>query len=266
VSLTSLPGFPDPRTIPIIRHRYRTPEGDFPRVTTVLKVLGLGTDALMRWAAEIEKKSAVMAAVDVYAEGKHGEGPAEFALAIEERLGSAKQHVVELAKAAEIGTATHEKVKWDMKQLLGVPAGPEPPCLDRSLWAWMAFDTWWKASGLKVLASEQPIYDTTLKVAGTLDIYAEDERGRPGIVDLKTSKYIYAEHHLQVAAYCHLARNFVPVEWAKIVRVPKKIDDPEFEVVELGKLYDRTLTEEQLIDAFRAAMVAWKTLILKPEA
>ena len=80
---------------------------------------------------------------------------------------------------------------------------------------------------------------------------------------MKTSKGVYDSHHLQVAAYLHAGRNFAPLRWAKIVRLPKKIDDPNFEVVPLGKLYDRTLTEEELMEAFRSCLTLHRLLVGK---
>jgi hypothetical protein len=79
-------------------------------------------------------------------------------------------------------------------------------------------------------------------------------------VDLKTSRGIYDDYHLQVAAYVKAARNFADIQWGKIVRVPKVMTDPAFEVKVLGDCYDRQLTEGQLLGAVKAALDCWRIL------
>lgn len=257
---------PTPESCPIVtvnRTRcYKTPIGHLPSVTTKLKVLGLGTNALVAWSANTERAAILEACAEVYAEGVDG-GPADFAAAVEARIGHAKQHQKILTQAGEIGTSIHAAIQRRMAELMGQEVGPEPALSDQAQWAFMAFEDWWKASGLKPVRSEQPIYDETLRYAGTIDLIAEDPKLGLGIVDFKTSKYVYDEHHLQVAAYCHAARNWVDIRWAKIVRFPKNITDPQFEIVELGQMYDRKLTELQLIEAFCAASAAWDILLAK---
>jgi hypothetical protein len=257
-----------PEAVPIAtvnrRQVYRTAEGDFPRVTSVLKMLGLGTEALMRWAAETERSAVLEAAVETFAEQDFGDGVAEYHAAIEKRLGAARKHVKALSEAADIGTQAHQRVQWGLARELGQDLGPEPALSDRSLWAWMAFDDWWRSSGLKAVRVEQPVWDAALGAAGTIDIVAEDRSGAQGIVDIKTSKYIYDEHHIQVATYLHMGRRYADLKWARLVRLPKRFEDPAFEVKELGKLYDRVLTPDQLVGVFRAALTVWQTMIQKP--
>ena len=255
-----------PESVPIVSvgrtQKYRTPDGDMDRVTKFLKVLGTGTEFLIRWAADTERTAAIMAATDVYAEGSHGEGPAEFAQAVEQALAGARKHVKDLTLAADIGTDAHLRVQWLMRRELGI-SEPEPEMKDeRSLWASLAFEDWWKGSGLKAIRSEQPVWDRELGYAGTIDIVAEGPEGL-GVVDLKTSKGVYDSHHLQVMAYLHAGRNFAPLKWAKIVRLPKKMDDPNFEVVPLGRLYGRELNEFQLMEAFKSCLILHKILVAK---
>lgn len=255
-----------PENVPIIQsgrsQKYRTPDGDKGRVTSILKVLGLGQEGIINWAAEIERSAAIMAATDVYAEGQHGEGPAEFAAAIEEKLGDSRKHVKELAKAGDIGTDAHLRVRWWLEKQLGIDK-PEPVMTDqRSLWASMAFEDWWGKSGLKVIRCEQVVWDQDY--AGTIDVIVECPRRGLGMLDLKTSKGVYESHHLQCAAYLQASRHWAPLGWAEIIRLPKKTDDPNFEVVPLGKMYGRTLTEEQLMAAFAHTVALWKLLVAKP--
>lgn len=262
MSLTTLPGFPDPSVAPIIggrSRRYRTPDGDFPSVTTILRVLGLGTEGLIAWSAREERKAVLEACGDVFSEGIEG-GPGEFIAAVEERIGAARQHQKLLAKAAEVGTSIHQEIQRRTRKMLGLPTGIEPPLSDPALWAVMAWEDWLKNSGLRPVRCEQPVWDKEQRYAGTIDLLAYDAEGRLGIVDYKSSKGIYDDHHIQVAAYAHAAKNFAPIEWNTIVRVPKNTDDPSFETRPLGKLYDRVLTEESLYRVFVGARMVYDEL------
>jgi hypothetical protein len=244
---------------------YRALHGEFPvplpGVTTVLKVLGLSTNALIAWSAREERKAVLEAAADVFAEGTHDDGPAGFVAAVESRIGKAKQHQKLVSKAADIGTAAHAAVQRMLRLELGLPVGPEVEMPEQAQWAFMAFEDYWRKSGLKAVRSEQLIWNVELGYAGTIDIVAEDKDGRVGIADLKTSRGTYLDHHLQVAAYCHAARAHTPVEWAKIIRLPKNTSDPDFEVVDLGNLYDgKVISEAKLMEAFAATLSAWRIL------
>lgn len=252
--------WPDPATIPIGKQGYVTPDGTFSRVTSVLKVLGLSTEALVRWSAGVEREACLAAASEVY--GGMGSSAwmsaAGFAKAVQDKIGPTRQHMRQMQKAAEIGSEIHAAIH---NTLAGKPV-IEPSC-DQVTWALMSFDEWWTKSGLKAIRMEQPVWDKDLGYAGTIDIVAEHPANGLGIIDIKSSKGIYDDHHLQVAAYLHAGNNFAPLEWAQIVRLPKNTEDPKFEVKPLGALYDRQLTREQLMQAFTAALTAYKILIAK---
>jgi hypothetical protein len=248
---------------------YRALNGAFPEplpgVTTVLKVLGLSTNALIAWSANTERAAVLEAAADVFAEGTHDDGPAGFIAAVESRIGKARQHAKLVSKASDIGTAAHAAVQRMLRMELGLLVGPEVEMPEQSQWAFMAFEDFWRKSGLKAVRSEQLIWDDDLGYAGTIDIIADDPKRGPGIIDIKTSKGCYTDHHVQVAAYCHAARKWTDINWASIVRLPKNTSDPEFEVKELGHLYGgQTLTEPQLFEAFSGALQAWKILLGQP--
>lgn len=251
-----------PDVLPIFKQQYRTPDGLLPRVTTILKVVGTGKEFLMSWAAEMERRAALDAAAEVFAAGK-ADSPAVFAMQLEEHLGVARKHVKAVDEAADIGTQAHRMVQWQMISELGLDAGPMPELDERALWAYMSFQDYWKDSGLKVVRVEQSIWEPEIGYAGTIDVVAEDKNGIQGIIDLKTSKYLYDTHHLQVMAYLHAGRRFADLKWAKLVRLPKRTDDPKFEVRDLGHLKDRTLTEEQLMAVFKGAVTIYNALVSK---
>ena len=238
-------------------------------VTTVEKVLGLGVEGLISWSAKEERKACLEACAEVYAGDLAPNGPQEFADAVESRLGAARSHQKQLAKAAEIGTETHQRINWQMRTELGEDPGPAPGMSEAATWAWMAFDTFWKESGLRVVRTEQTVWHPTFKYAGSVDIIAEDVKGifggGLGILDLKTSKGVYEAHHVQIASYREAASHWAPMQWGAIARLPKVATDPNFEIVRQGDLYGgRKVTQEQLFDVFKSCLTIWNTLC-KPE-
>jgi hypothetical protein len=255
--------WPDASQIPVGPKGYKTPDGLFPRVTHILKVVGTGTDALIKWAANEERKACLEACERVLVTTQRIMSPREFSATVESNLGPARQHQKLVSRAGDIGSAAHALVAWTLRGELGVSRGEKPDVGDNSLWAFMAWEDWWKGSRLRVVRIEQPVWDPVLGYAGTIDAIVDHPDRGIGILDLKTSKGIYDTHHLQVAAYLHACRRWAKAEWAEIVRVPKTVDDPEFEVRPLGKLYDRSVAEDQLLESFRAVLVLWRTLIEK---
>lgn len=251
--------WPNPATVPIKgkgkSRRYLTPDGEFPGPTTILKVLGLSTEALIAWSANEEREAVLAAMVDVMARGHQPLGSLQ--LAIRNELGKVRAHQRIFAKAAEIGTEAHQAIR---ATLLGEPVNPlsVPAAI-----AWNAARDWWSTSGLKVIRTEQPVWDANLGYAGTIDYVAEHPEDGLGVLDLKTSAGIYPEHHLQVASYLRAGRNFADLRWGLILKVPKT-KDGEFEVRDLGEQAgpgSTDLTEEQLMTAFLAAFEAWKILV-----
>ena len=249
---------------------YRTPQGLCPSVTTILKVLGLSREALIAWSATEERKATIEAAFKVYAHDSMvsaghpslvlARTATEWAASVEKEIGPAKQHLKLMTKAAEIGTQVHDMIRWTLALELGLPVSDKPVLSDPALWAFMAWEDWWKGSGLKPVRVEQPIYHPDHRYAGTIDLIAEAADGALELWDWKTAKAIYDEHHLQAAAYLYAAREFAPVKRAFIGRLPKVESDPAFEVVEVGKLESRTLSLDDLKQAFLASFTCWRIL------
>jgi hypothetical protein len=236
-----------------------------PGVTTVEKIIGTGTNALIAWSANTERAACLEAAMDVWASTPSFRDVVHFGQAIEAHLGKARQHVKLVSKAADIGTAAHAMIQWTLRNELGLKTGPKPVLSDASEWAFMAWEDWWRGANLKPVRCEQVIWDEKLGYAGSIDAIMEAPDGVLEVYDWKTSKGIYDTHHVQVAAYCHAARNWAPVRAGGIVRIPKTVDDPAFEVKKLGEMYGgKTLTEDELMDAFRGALACWKVLMGKP--
>lgn len=247
---------------------YTIPNGKvLRRVTTINRIVGDGVDALIRWSADTERAAVLNAATEVFANGE-SEGPAEFIADVEAHLGAARQHVKELAKAAEIGTSIHQMIQWTLRAELGEEPGPPIVLRDEAQWAFMAWQDWRKTQKWKPLRIEQPIWDEDRGYAGTADLIAVED-DQLVVPDWKSSKGVYSTHHLQLNAYCDAIekRVGVPVKRAFIVKTPKNIGDDLIVVKDLGDMrYDytkggrrmtggRVFSRPQLTQMFDAAIL-----------
>lgn len=234
---------------------------DYPSVTHILSVIG--KPALIAWAANTERALVVDAAADLY--GDLAACPpmsrAAYVATLAGRIGKVKAHKREMDKAAEIGTQAHGLIEWNIRRALGQKVGPEPRVGDAAQWAFMAFSDWAGQVGLKPIFIEQTVFSRVHGYAGTMDLLAE-VNGQATLIDFKTSKAVYAEAHLQTAAYREALREMghIPADVpALILRLPKVDTDPEFEVAPSPPTAD-------LLPTFLAVMVLWRWWFAHEEA
>lgn len=223
----------------------------YPSVTSILGVIG--KPALVNWAANQERAACLDAAADLYLDlikTAPMSRPA-YVTTLTSRIGKAKAHKKTSEKAAEIGSHAHALIEWNLRKSLGQSVGPEPRVVDDAAWAFMAFEDWAQSVSLKPLRIEQIVYSVTHEYAGTMDLVAE-VHGVPTLIDFKTSKGVYAEAHLQTAAYRHALGEMGhgTIGEALIVRLPKLQTDPAFEVVASGSV-------GELLPTFLAARQVW---------
>ena len=260
-ALEVLTPWPDPTECYISKSNknyYVTPVGGLPRVTSILKVLGLSREKLIAWAASEERKAVIAAALK---RDRHPEETdQEYAASIEEEIGPAKQHLKLLAQAADIGSEVHELIRWTLMNEVGDHEEAPGPISKPARLAFKEWQGWRLDSGLWSIKVEQPIWGDGY--AGTIDWIAEGPDGLE-LLDWKTSRGIYPEHHLQVSAYLESARKFAPIKRAWLVRLPKTAGD-HLEVRELGDLGSRKIAPADLYRAFLAARAAWCILMEKP--
>lgn len=205
---------------------------ELPSVTHILSAIN--KPALVQWAANTERAFVMDVAADLQDDLYKLDrqmGRAAYLTTLQARLGKAKAHQKELAKASEIGTQVHARIEWELRTALKQDAGKRPKLSDPAQWALMAWEDWAKEVRLEPIYIEQVVYSLHYGYAGTMDLYAKVE-GRPTVIDFKTGKAIYAESHLQNAAYqiALYEMGHAPVTGGLIVRLPKVDTDPEFEV------------------------------------
>jgi len=211
------------------RSRFYRIEGlELPSVTTVLDVIA--KPALGPWYAKEERRFFETAMLEVLS--RPGARDPEYVLtAVAQAVTGVKAADRERQRAATIGTAVHAGIEWHLRRALGNDPGPEPRLPDAAAWAVESWKDWAASENLEPLAIERTIYCLDCGYAGTLDLYAR-VKGVPSILDWKTGRAIYPEAFLQNVAYRHAAsRQGMLSTQGLIVRLPKLLDDPAWEVM-----------------------------------
>lgn len=105
-------------------------------------------------------------------------------------------------EAADSGTCTHYLIECHIK-------GIEPDLkdftqtqIDKAETGFLAFLDWEKDCGLIYEKIEYGVVSETYRYGGTIDMIAK-KNGDLWLLDIKTSKGIYAEHRIQTAAYAN---------------------------------------------------------------
>lgn len=194
------------------RHYHRP--GDARPLPSVTEILGIiAKPALTGWAFKMARETALAATRAAYA-STHPTGmclaldESSFAAIIDK---TAPRSQWQLPKtAADIGTLVHARIESEIRRELGqdvaeVPV-PEFEVVDgkkvaHPAWNSMqAYYAWREAHEVKVISIEERVYSMELGFAGTADVicYIDDVLT---LGDFKTSKAVYPEYRLQVAAY-----------------------------------------------------------------
>jgi len=230
------------------RARFYTIHGrQLPSVTTILDVIA--NPALGPWYAKEERRYFEAAMLEVLA--RPGARDPEYVLsAVAQAVTGVKAADRERQKAAAIGTAIHAGIEWHLRTRLGEDAGPAPRLPEGAVWAVESWKDWAKSVALEPLAIERTVYCELCGYAGTLDLYAR-VGGIPTVIDWKSGKAIYPEAFLQNIAYRHAAERLeLWSEQGLIVRLPKLVDDPAWEVM--------TVPETVTLADFLAAGNLWR--------
>jgi hypothetical protein len=228
--------------------RFYTIDGRrLPSVTTILSVIakpGLGP-----WYAREERRAFETAMVEVAARYRVITGE-QLLEAVIQAVDGVKAADRAKREAAAIGTAAHAGIEWETRTMLGEDVGPRPRLPEPAEWAVEAWKDWARSVDFRPLAIERTVACAGCGYAGTLDFLAE-VRGTPTLGDYKTGRAIFPEAYLQNVAYRHAAgQHGLAAAQGVIVRLPKRLDDPGFEV---GWVPDTVTLVE-----FRAALRLWR--------
>jgi hypothetical protein len=226
---------------------YRIEGRELPSVTTVLDVIA--KPALGPWYAKEERRYFEAAMLEVLS--RPGARDPEFVLsAVAAAVTGVKAADREKQRAATIGTAVHAGIEWHLRRILGDDPGPEPYLPDPAVWAVESWRDWAASVALEPLIVERTVYCLECGYAGTLDLYAK-VKGVLTVLDWKTGKAIYPEAFLQNVAYRHAAqRRGMPSAQGLIVRLPKLLEDPAWEVM--------VVPDSLGLPDFQAALRLWR--------
>lgn len=225
----------------------------YPSVTSILQVIN--KPALMNWAARKEREMVIECSADLFDNLQDYEmldmSRDAWIDKLKLHLGKMMAHQKEVRKAANIGSQTHALVEWNLKARLNLEIGPAPEACDKAEWGFACWKDWARSVSLRPILIEQVVFSELYGYAGTLDLLAE-VNGVLTVLDWKTGKRVYAEAHLQNAAYRTALREMGIADPANglLVRLPKTETDPDFEVVQ-------ALPEADCISVFLNAKNLW---------
>ncbi len=241
-----------------------------PRVTAILKA-AFPFDNL-NWSAYLARDNTRRYARQAYeathpvTEGRQhclGLDAESYSAVIERSQGNAPPHMAG-QDAHEVGTAVHKYAEAIMRLRMGenvrVPTLPTQEIVggvavaSRHQNAVDAFHAWLDAHKIEPLTSEVRLVSRQHGYAGTADMIARVD-GIPTMVDFKTSKGIYLEYPVQVAAYKHAAIEMGLAEAPMaglIARFPKEAGDT-FELAEIPWDW-----QEFLFSMFLGARANWE--------
>lgn len=192
-----------------------------PSVTTILKIINKG-EAMVQWAANCASE---------YMRAALQPGQVYTAEELREVCNRARFNFRKVSeKAMDIGNITHHWVEEYLlkgeEALFNLPANPEAAKSS------VAASTWLRQQSFRPTKIEMKLYSRKHRFAGTMDAGGSGVvwvNNRKAIVDWKTSKAIYDEHRLQLAAYNvayeEMTGEEIDERW--LVRLGK--DDGEFE-------------------------------------
>lgn len=212
-------------------------EAEFISVTSVLKLLDK-SDALIPWALnQCESKFNHLLS-------DHIEGHMLIE-DVEEYFKSSKYAYKEVSEEAlDIGSQVHDIIEQYIKQ--GKDAIGD--LKDEVAAGFYAFLEWEEENIEEWVSSEESVYSLRFGYAGTLDARAKFKDGRLMTVDFKTSKRIYDEYAMQIAAYDYAVEEMTGIksDGVGVLRLDKETGIPEWK--------DFTKKRERSLHSFLALL------------
>ena len=188
---------------------------ELPSVTTILRQAdGSAVDPISRWSV----KQALDHIDGAWESWEGYVSPLDFKVIKHGALSDAKKApMIELKKAGDRGTALHKAMEMHFSKSLDIPLivqhlqdkGFDKSNIDGFFYCISLIRDWINSLNYKVVATELPVYDKSLKVAGTIDMLLSDNKDTVYVCDLKTGKNIYKKDGMQVGAYISAVVNML---------------------------------------------------------
>lgn len=132
------------------------------------------------------------------------------------------QYVNEQAKA---GSLAHDMILCHLKGQQPSTTAYSKPEIDMAETAFLKFLEWESGHKLETIFAETPFVSEHNRFGGTIDWFGIMD-GVPTLLDFKTSKAVYTEHWLQVAAYLELLREAGhQVDRVGIIQIDRRDDN-----------------------------------------
>jgi len=130
--------------------------------------------------------------------------------------------------AADTGTLTHYLVECNIKGEKPYLDDYSKNDIDRAETGYLAYLEWVDKNNVEYLASEMQVISEKYRYGGTIDIIAKKDKSM-WLIDIKTSKGIYPNHKIQVAAYkkAYEEQEGKEINQCHIIKLSK--DDGSFE-------------------------------------
>jgi hypothetical protein len=235
------------------KSRFYPVDGEnYPSVTSVTAVYN--KEALPNWAGKRNRERTCDEAATLYGEmAETGTMLPQswFRSSLWSRIEKRAFHLEEARAAADLGTLAHARCEWVNDRRMGRTVGADPITvgalqagtltpqeIERALWASLAYEQWMADHRVEPIATECVVASRKHGYAGTADLVAYVDGAR-SLVDLKTSSGLWNEMRCQVAAYFtawNEEHPDEPCERAYLLRLPKKLTDPDFEAREVADL------------------------------
>ncbi len=246
-------------------------------VTTVLDAIN--KPALVEWASRSARDATRQVAVEAYrlahpvpaGPGRQqclGLDPSSFVALVEKLQGRRPAHLAASEQATSIGSLVHARIeaelRWELGQSVPLPEVPRETVVDgravaHPAWsAYRAYRAWRAAHDVRVVSVEQKVYSDRYEYAGTADLVAYVD-GVLTVGDFKTSKAVYGEYRLQVAAYrqavLEMEPDVQPPVGGLVLRFPKtEGDDFEAHAVPWEE-------QDELLSVFLSAKRVWEWML-----
>ena len=127
---------------------------------------------------------------------------------------------------ADIGTLTHEMILADLKEKECDTSDFTANQIDQAHICFKKYQDWKKKNTLEQIIIEKPIVSEEYRYGGTVDLYCV-LNGTPTLIDYKTTKAVYDEMSIQLAAYKHLIEESYKYEVTecKILRIGRNEEE-----------------------------------------
>ena len=223
----------------------------FPSVTTILKTMD--QPGLDLWKVTTERDMWRTASGELYAEiaGLPKLSPIAYLDTLDRRVGTLRAYTKQQQAALDVGSSAHHYIDYQIRKGLGQTVGKEPAIHPQAMWAYMAVEDWFMQHRVKPVYVEAQVFSHT-GYAGTFDLLATVD-GQLSLIDWKTSKALYPENDLQLAAYAQALRDMGHPEIARaiVIRIPKEEHETAVEVHEVEDW-------ERLVPTFHALCTVWQ--------